>query len=180
MTAKWVVCGAALLAMFGALPAEATPAPLGMSETEQQAPALPLILSAREQAELENRILAERLDTIVPTIMREEGIDLWLLVAREYFEEPVVASMLDAENMHARRRTILIFHDPGDGRPVERLTVSRYGLGGLFAPAWNPAEQPDQWQAVADIIASRAPRRQRQSRHEFAGRRKVKSFLNTP
>jgi Xaa-Pro aminopeptidase len=157
MTAKWVVCGAALLAMFGALPAEATPAPLGMSETEQQAPALPPILSAREQAELENRILAERLDTIVPTIMREEGIDLWLLVAREYFEEPVVASMLDAENMHARRRTILIFHDPGDGRPVERLTVSRYGLGGLFAPAWNPAEQPDQWQAVADIIASRAP-----------------------
>jgi Xaa-Pro aminopeptidase len=128
-----------------------------MSETEQQAPALPPILSAREQAELENRILAERLDTIVPTIMREEGIDLWLLVAREYFEEPVVASMLDAENMHARRRTILIFHDPGDGRPVERLTVSRYGLGGLFAPAWNPAEQPDQWQAVADIIASRAP-----------------------
>ena len=92
MTAKWVVCGAALLAMFGALPAEATPAPLGMSETEQQAPALPLILSAREQAELENRILAERLDTIVPTIMREEGIDLWLLVAREYFEEPVGGS----------------------------------------------------------------------------------------
>ncbi len=57
----------------------------------------------------ENRILAERLDTIIPAIMREQRIDLWLLVAREYFEEPVVASMLDAENMHARRRTILIF-----------------------------------------------------------------------
>ena len=53
--------------------------------------------------------------------MREQGIDLWLLVAHEYFEEPVVASMLDAESMHARRRTILIFHDPGNGQPVERL-----------------------------------------------------------
>ncbi|MBU6395299.1 MAG: M24 family metallopeptidase [Sphingomonadales bacterium] len=128
-----------------------------MSDTEQAAPAVPPILSARERAETENRILSERLETVIPAIMRAEGIDLWLLVAREYFEEPVVATMLDAENMHARRRTILIFHDPGEGKPVERLTVSRYGLGGLFKPAWDPAKQPDQWKAVADIIAARNP-----------------------
>jgi len=133
------------------------PSPTGLGQTEVAAPALPAILSPRERAETENRILRERLDTLIPQIMRAEGIDLWLLVAREYFEEPVVATMLDAENMHARRRTILIFHDPGEGKPVERLTVSRYGLGGLFAPVWNPDQQPDQWQAVADIIAARDP-----------------------
>lgn len=132
-------------------------APLTLSETEAAAPALPAILAPRERAEVENRILAERLDTVLPAIMREQGIDLWLLMAREYFEEPVVASMLDAENMHARRRTILILHDPGEGKPIERFTVSRYGLGELFAPAWNPDEQPDQWQAVADLIAARDP-----------------------
>ncbi len=147
------VAAAALIAS----PAPAAPAPITMSETEQPAPAVPPILSARERAETVNRILAGRLDTVIPAIMRAEGIDLWLLVAREYFEEPVVASMLDAENMHARRRTILIFHDPGGGKPVERLTVSRYGLGGLFAPAWDPAKQPDQWQAAADLIAARNP-----------------------
>lgn len=146
----------ALAAALAAAPALAD-TPLPMSETEAAAPALPAILSPRERAEVENRILAERLDTVLPAIMREEGIDLWLLVAREYFEEPVVASMLDAENMHARRRTILILRDPGEGKPIERLTVSRYGLGGLFAPAWNPDEQPDQWQAVADLIAARDP-----------------------
>jgi hypothetical protein len=128
-----------------------------MSQTEIQSPSLPPILNSRDRAETENRILAERLDTIIPVIMREQGVDLWLLVAREYFEEPVVASMLDAENMHARRRTILIFHDPGEGKPIERLTVSRYGLGGLFAPAWDPGKQPDQWQSVAEIIAARDP-----------------------
>ncbi|WP_292943207.1 M24 family metallopeptidase [Novosphingobium sp.] len=147
----------AAAAVLLAAPAIAAPAPIGMSETEQAAPAVPPILSARERADTENRILAERLDTVIPAIMRAEGIDLWLLVAREYFEEPVVASMLDAESMHARRRTILIFHDPGEGKPVERLTVSRYGLGGLFAPAWDPAKQPDQWQAAADIVAARNP-----------------------
>ena len=146
----------ALAAALAAAPAAAETPPT-MSEVETHTPAIPAILAPRERAALENRILAERLDTIVPQIMREEGIDLWLLVAREYFEEPVVATMLDAENMHARRRTILIFHDPGEGKPVERLTVSRYGLGGLFAPAWDPDKQPDQWQAVADLIAARDP-----------------------
>ncbi|MDC8755294.1 M24 family metallopeptidase [Erythrobacter sp. sf7] len=159
--AKAITKAAALAGMaLAALPATAqATAPIIMSETEGVAPALPAILSPRERAELENRILADRLDRIIPEIMRAEGIDLWLLVAREYFEEPVVATMLDAENMHARRRTILIFHDPGEGKPVERLTVSRYGLGGLFAPSWNPESQPDQWQAVGDIIAARDPAR---------------------
>jgi Xaa-Pro aminopeptidase len=156
---KGMVSGAALVVALLALPAAAAPATIAMSETETQAPAVPPILSARDRAATENRVLAERLDKIVPAIMREEGIDLWLLVAREYFEEPVVASMLDAESMHARRRTILIFYDPGGGKPVERLTVSRYGLGGLFAPAWDPIKQPDQWQAAADIIVKRNPAR---------------------
>ncbi|MFY7745708.1 MAG: M24 family metallopeptidase [Erythrobacter sp.] len=153
--------GAALIAAAMALPlAAAEPAApaLRLSEKEEPAPAIPAILTPRERAAVENRILAERLDRVIPAIMRAEGVDMWLLVAREYFEEPVVATMLDAENMHARRRTILIFFDPGEGKPVERLTVSRYGLGGLFAPAWNPADQPDQWAAVAQIIAARDPK----------------------
>lgn len=128
-----------------------------MSETEEAHPALPQILPPRERAEVIDRLLAERLDTLIPQLMREEGVSLWLLMAREYFEEPVIATMLDANSFHARRRTILIFHDPGNGEPIERLTVSRYGLAGLFEPAWDPAEQPDQWKAVADIIAARDP-----------------------
>ena len=128
-----------------------------MSDVEQAAPVAPEILPMREQAKLINAILADRLDTIVPRLMREQKISMWVLMAREYFEEPVVATMLNAESMHARRRTILIFFDPGNGKPVERLTVSRYGVGGLFQPAWDPDKQPDQWKAVADIIAARNP-----------------------
>ncbi len=159
MIARHFISLAALLAATPALADSGADAPLAMGQPEIAAPALPAILAPRARAALENRILAERLDTLIPQIMRAEGIDLWLLVAREYFEEPVVATMLDAENMHARRRTILVFHDPGEGKPVERLTVSRYGLGGLFAPTWDPDKQPDQWQAVADLIAAKNPQK---------------------
>jgi Xaa-Pro aminopeptidase len=121
--------------------------------------ATPTTLPLRERAKLEDRLLAERLDTIMPALMREQGIDMWVLIAREYVEDPVVATMLDAENMHARRRTILVFFDPGLGKPIERLTVSRYGLAGLFQPAWNPDKEPDQWRALAMLIANRDPKR---------------------
>ena len=56
----------------------------------------------RERAEVIDAVLAERLETVVPAIMREQGIAMWVLMAREYFEEPVVATMLDAQSMHAR------------------------------------------------------------------------------
>jgi Xaa-Pro aminopeptidase len=121
--------------------------------------AYPPILDMRARATVENRILKERLDTIVPAIMRERGIDMWILVARENFEDPVVKTMLDAESLAARRRTILVFYDPGAGKPVERLTVSRYGLGGLFSPSWDPTRQPDQWARLAEIVRERSPRR---------------------
>ena len=130
---------------------------IAMSEVEQSRPTMPQILPLRDRAKLENAILKERLDTIVPKLMREQKVAMWVLMAREYFEEPVVATMLNAESLHARRRTILVFYDPGQGRPIERLTVSRYGLGGLFAPAWDPDKEPDQWRAVADLIAARNP-----------------------
>jgi len=143
----------------------AGPDAIAMGQTEQDVPALPPVPTMRERAKLIDIILAERLDAIIPQIMREQGIDMWLLMSREYFEDPVTASMLDAKSMSARRRTILIFHDTCqtsgetdcEGKPVERFTVSRYGLAGLFEPAWNPDEQPDQWQAVADIIDARDP-----------------------
>lgn len=126
---------------------------------EQGAPNPPAILPLRERARIEDEWLKERLDQIVPALMREEKIDMWVLIAREYVEDPVVATMLDATSMHARRRTILLFYDPGEGKPVERLTISRYGMGGLFQPAWNPAQEPDQWKQLAKLIADRAPKR---------------------
>ena len=119
------------------------------------------IMPLEERAQAIDDALGQRLDTLMPRLMREEGVAMWVIMAREYFEEPVIATMLDAKSFNARRRTILVFFDPCksecEGEEIERLTVSRYGLAGLFAPAWDPDEEPDQWAALADIIAERDP-----------------------
>jgi len=126
----------------------------------EQVPANPpAILLLRDRAKLKDKWLADRLDNVLPSLMREQNIDMWVLIAREYLEDPVVDTMLDAESMYARRRTILLFYDPGGGRPIERLTVSRYGMGDLFKPAWNPEKVPDQWKQLGELIVKRQPKR---------------------
>ncbi|WP_260484367.1 M24 family metallopeptidase [Sphingomicrobium flavum] len=140
-----------------ALATPASPLILPMTDVEDPAPAMPAILPLKDRAELVDTILAERFETVIPAIMREQGVDMWILMSREYFEDPVTRSMLDGKEFSARRRTILIFHDPGDGQPIERLSASRYGIADFFEVVWDPADQPDQWKAVADLIAERDP-----------------------
>lgn len=122
-------------------------------------PAVPDVLDLRERARVQDAWLGERLDTVLPALMRRENVDLWLLVAREYNEDPVVETMLPATWLAARRRTILLFHDPGAGRPIEKLAVSRYTPGPWYEQAWDPATQPDQWRQVAELIRERDPER---------------------
>ena len=70
------------------------------------------------------RWLEERAQSVLPMLMRREGIDLWLIIGREYNEDPVLETMLPATWMSARRRTILVLHDRGEGQPLERLAVA--------------------------------------------------------
>ena len=89
--------------------------------------------------------------------MRRAQVDMWVLVAREYNEDPVVETMLPATWLAARRRTVLVFHDRGPEQGVERLAVARYDVGRFFAKAWDKEAQPDQWKALADLIVARDP-----------------------
>ena len=119
---------------------------------------IPLVLPLRERAAVIDGWLERRLDTVVPAIMRREGIDLWIVAAREYNEDPVIETMLPATWMAARRRTVLVLHDRGPGQQIERLAAARSDIG-PFPRAWDPERQPDQWGRVAEIIAERDPRR---------------------
>ena len=120
---------------------------------------IPVILGMEERALVIDQILEDRLGALIPMLMRREGIDLWVISAREYNEDPVIKTMLPATWLAARRRTILVFYDPGGEQKVERLAISRYDIGTLFPGAWDPEEEPDQWKRLGDLIASLNPRR---------------------
>jgi hypothetical protein len=113
------------------------------------------ILPLRQQMEIVNDWLKQRLDSVIPELMEREGFDMWLVIAREYNEDPVIMTMLPAPAMGARRRTILMFHRQPDGS-VERLTLSRYGIVGFYESGWDP-EKEGQYECLAREIKERNP-----------------------
>jgi hypothetical protein len=114
-------------------------------------------LPLRAQAELRNAWLRERLDVVIPAALDRAGLDMWLVIAREYNEDPVIMSLLPEPAMAARRRTILCFSRRADGG-VDRLTLDRYGHGELYARAWDPDSEA-QDACLARIVAERDPAR---------------------
>ncbi|MFT4854634.1 MAG: hypothetical protein ACI9YR_003037, partial [Bacteroidia bacterium] len=119
----------------------------------------PLILTMRDRAEVIDRLLIDKIDTVLPELMRREGIDMWVVVSREYNEDPIIKTMLPATWHAARRRTILVMFDPGGSKKVETIAVSRYKVGERFESAWDKEEEPDQWQRFAELVAERDPKK---------------------
>ena len=104
--------------------------------------------SLRDSGAAQDALLLRRLEEIVPELMAREGFEAWVLVAREYNEDPVMETMLPATWLNtARRRTILVFTDGGR----HRAAISRYPVG-TFPSVWDPATQPDQWAALASHL----------------------------
>ncbi len=118
-------------------------------------------LPLREQADVRDRWLTQRLLDVLPGLMDDAGIDLWLVVGRENAEDPVLRTLLPATWLTARRRTILVLHRSDDG--VTPVAVSRYPVG-QFLPAWADDEVPgepyerSQWAAVRRFVEQAAPR----------------------
>ena len=116
------------------------------------------ILSEKERAEVEDQILEERFEKLLPTLMDEEGIDMWILIAREYNEDPVLRTMLPSTWLNARRRTILLFYRDKDSDILERLAVARYNVGKQISSAWDKNKEPDQWNRLVQLITERNPK----------------------
>jgi hypothetical protein len=117
----------------------------------------PTILPAEKQAEIINNWLKIRLDTVLPEVMRREKLDMWLVICREYNEDPVFLTLMPARTYYARRTTMLVFFDQGK-KGLERLIVRPYARGKLYKAAWTRG-QTDQWQCLADIVKKRNPKR---------------------
>jgi Xaa-Pro aminopeptidase len=119
---------------------------------------IPQILSLKEQATVYDGWLNSRLEKILPELMRREKIDMWLVICQEYNEDPVYLSLVPWTSLSARRLSMLVFYDRGEAKGIERFSVSRYGIGGLYKSIWDPAKD-DQWQALARAVKERNPKR---------------------
>lgn len=115
------------------------------------------ILPERERARVVDEILGDRLNRLLPELMDRAEIDMWLVISREYNEDPVMRTMLPATWLNARRRTILLFYRNKQKNTMEKLAVARYDFGEHIKGAWDKEKQPDQWERLVELIEERDP-----------------------
>lgn len=122
-----------------------------------QVPLLAQILPERERAAVVDQILEDRFNNLLPTLMDRSGIDMWIVISREYNEDPVLKTMLPSTWLNARRRTILVFYRDKQANTIEKLAIARYNVGKSIHSAWDKEKQPDQWKRLLEIIEERDP-----------------------
>ena len=115
------------------------------------------ILSERERAVVVDDILADRFNNLLPKLMDRTGIDMWILISREYNEDPVLKTMLPATWLNARRRTIILFYRNKENNTIDKLAVARYNFGDNIISAWDKAKEPNQWKRLMELIEERNP-----------------------
>ena len=122
-----------------------------------QAPQFPTdrVLTHREQAGHVYRWISDRFDTVLPALMRREGIDMWVIVSREYNDDPVFRSMSPLTTFSSRRRTILVFFDRGE-KGVERLSIGRFDYERLYTVVATPND--GQWEGLRKVVEERNPK----------------------
>lgn len=118
---------------------------------------IPKILSERERTVVIDELLEDKMTNLLPKLMRKEGIDMWVIISREYNEDPVMKTMLPAVWLSARRRTIMVFFDSGDS--LERYAIARYDVGNLLKGEWDINTNPDQWDALMKTIKEKNPKK---------------------
>ena len=117
------------------------------------------ILSEKNRAKVVNSVLKDRLNNLLPDLMDQSDIDMWILISREYNEDPVLKTMLPAEWLNARRRTIILFYRNKKNNTIDKLAVARYNFGDNIISAWDKETQPIQWKRLVELIEERNPKK---------------------
>ena len=118
----------------------------------------------REQAAIQQEWLKLRLERVLPTLMRRYGVQMWLVICREYNEDPVFFSLISATQFAARRRTIYVFFDRGEKDGIERLALGGGGQAGLYTVYRDPEVEnrelwgQGQWALLKKLIEDRQPK----------------------
>lgn len=117
------------------------------------------ILNLKDRATLIEKIQKDRLDNLLPELMSKNGIDMWIIITREYNEDPIIKTLLPPTWLNARRRTILVFSFDESTKKTESVAISRYNFGKNIKSIWDKEKNPNQMLALKDYIDKVNPKK---------------------
>ena len=117
------------------------------------------VLPLKDRVRAIEEIQKDRLENLLPQLMVREKIDCWVIITREYNEDPIIKSLLPPTWLNARRRTILVFTHKESTNKVDMAAITRYSFGSLIKSVWDKEKEPDQMKALVDYLKLKNPKK---------------------
>ena len=116
------------------------------------------IRSLKEQYALKDQCLKERLEIILPQVMEDADVDMWIVASKEYHEDPTFKAMVPAEYLTARRITMFAFSKEADGIHRYSLSMPDKSVAKFYESKWQFGKE-DQMVALKRLIEEKDPKR---------------------
>lgn len=116
------------------------------------------IKCTKEQNRIKDICLKERLDIIVPKIMKESKADMWLVASKEYHEDLVFDALTPAAYLTARRITMMAFIKHDDEILRFSLSMPDGGLNEYYPQYWNFGKE-EQMDALNRLLETYDPQK---------------------
>ena len=116
------------------------------------------IRSLKEQYALKDQCLKERLEIILPQVMEDADVDMWIVASKEYHEDPTFKAMVPAEYLTARRITMFAFSKEADGIHRYSLSMPDKSVAKFYESKWQFGKE-DQMVALKRLIEEKNPKK---------------------
>lgn len=116
------------------------------------------VLPLRKRAEVIHRVLTGRLDTILPNAMRENGLDMWILLCQEDDIDPLFRTMMPMDTWFPILQ-MLVLTDQGETAGIERTSIAMTDTRGLHRQPWRGFDSAEQWELLGQLVEARDPKR---------------------
>ncbi|MBN2577945.1 MAG: aminopeptidase P family protein [Pirellulales bacterium] len=118
----------------------------------------PQILPLRQRSDVIRRVVKQRLETVLPTAMRENGFDMWLILCQEDDWDPIHDTFCPMDPWRPILQ-MLVFFDGGPEKGIEGINISMTNMQGLFDSPWQGKDHSEQWALLRKIVEERDPKR---------------------
>jgi hypothetical protein len=116
------------------------------------------VLTMRQRSEIIYRNLQERIRTVLPAAMRENGFDMWLILCQEDNLDPVFTTLIPMDTWCPILQ-IMIFYDRGVEEGIEGINISGTNTHDLYARPYAGQLESEQWPLLLQVIQEKDPRR---------------------
>lgn len=116
------------------------------------------IMSLKDQEKVRDKWLADRLDHVLPEAMIKADIPMWIIISKEYNEDPIVETITPTSYDTSGRLSILVYSLNKETEKVDRYFIGAPSpdLGEYYEIVWDRTKETV-WERLLSIIEDKQP-----------------------